>query len=66
MYKRQEVARDENDPYNQNSYVIKGGSFLCNDDYCSGYRVARRLGKDADSGSNHTGFRCVMEIKLTE
>ena len=61
-----EVARDENDPYNQNSYVIKGGSFLCNDDYCSGYRVARRLGKDADSGSNHTGFRCVMEIKHTE
>ncbi len=58
------VSRNLEDPYGQNSYVIKGGSFLCNDSYCSGYRVARRAGKDADSGSNHTGFRCVQDVQL--
>ncbi|MEM8906384.1 MAG: SUMF1/EgtB/PvdO family nonheme iron enzyme [Bacteroidota bacterium] len=38
--------------------VIRGGSFLCNDDYCSGYRNARRMGAAVDTGWNHTGFRC--------
>ena len=42
--------------------VIRGGSFLCNDSYCSGYRVARRMKSSPDSGFNHTGFRCVKEI----
>lgn len=39
--------------------VVRGGSFLCNDDYCSGYRNARRMGSGTDTGLNHTGFRCV-------
>ena len=39
--------------------VIRGGSFLCNDTYCSGYRNARRMKSSPDSGLNHTGFRCV-------
>jgi formylglycine-generating enzyme len=45
-------------PYQQEK-VIRGGSFLCNDDYCSGYRNARRMGSSPDTGLNHTGFRCV-------
>ena len=49
------------EPYQTESYVMKGGSFLCNDDYCSGYRVARRLGVDPYSGAMHTGFRCVKD-----
>ena len=57
---------DINDPYNMSSFVIKGGSFLCNDSYCSGYRVARRLGKDSNSSSNHTGFRCVMDVRPSD
>ena len=44
-------------------YVMRGGSFLCNDSYCSGYRVARRMKSSRDSGLNHTGFRCVMDIR---
>lgn len=40
-------------------HVIRGGSFLCNDSYCSGYRVSRRMSSSKDSGFNHTGFRCV-------
>jgi sulfatase modifying factor 1 len=40
--------------------VIRGGSFLCNDSYCSGYRVARRMKSTEDSGMEHVGFRCVQ------
>lgn len=43
--------------------VIRGGSFLCNDGYCSGYRNARRMGSSTDTGLNHTGFRCVKEVE---
>ncbi len=42
--------------------VLRGGSFLCNDSYCSGYRVSRRMKGDMKSSYNHTGFRCVKEI----
>lgn len=52
---------DPRDPYLTESYVVKGGSFLCNDTYCSGYRVARRMGVDPNSGAIHTGFRCVKD-----
>lgn len=47
-------------PYQQEK-VIRGGSFLCNEVYCSGYRNARRMGTSPDSGLNHTGFRCVKD-----
>ena len=40
--------------------VIRGGSFLCNDSYCSGFRVARRMKTSEDSGMEHLGFRCVQ------
>ena len=49
-------------PY-QEEKVIRGGSFLCNEDYCSGYRNARRMGSTIDTGLNHTGFRCVKDVK---
>lgn len=38
---------------------MRGGSYLCNDDYCSGYRVSRRMSSSPDTGLSHTGFRCV-------
>jgi sulfatase modifying factor 1 len=39
--------------------VLRGGSFLCTDQYCTRYMVGSR-GKGApDTGSNHVGFRCV-------
>jgi formylglycine-generating enzyme len=41
--------------------VMRGGSFLCNDSYCSGYRVARRMKSTPDSGAGHIGFRCVKD-----
>jgi sulfatase modifying factor 1 len=41
--------------------VIRGGSFLCNESYCTGYRVARRMKSTEDSGMEHLGFRCVED-----
>lgn len=52
---------DPQEPYTPKN-VIRGGSFLCNDSYCSGYRVARRMKSSKDSGFNHTGFRCVKDF----
>ncbi|SHE44419.1 Formylglycine-generating enzyme, required for sulfatase activity, contains SUMF1/FGE domain [Mariniphaga anaerophila] len=40
--------------------VIRGGSFLCNDSYCSGYRAAARMKSTEDTGMSHLGFRCVV------
>ncbi|SFG37904.1 formylglycine-generating enzyme family protein [Pontibacter chinhatensis] len=41
--------------------VIRGGSFLCNDSYCSGFRVAARMKTTEDSSMEHVGFRCVKD-----
>ena len=42
--------------------VIRGGSFLCNNSYCSSYRVSARMPYSQDTGMSHTGFRCVKDI----
>lgn len=43
--------------------VVKGGSFFCSDDWCSGYRNSRRMRLSPDSGMQHVGFRCVRDAK---
>lgn len=40
--------------------VIKGGSFLCADEYCQRYRPAARRPQMVDTGMSHVGFRCVV------
>jgi formylglycine-generating enzyme required for sulfatase activity len=40
--------------------VQRGGSFLCNDEYCSRYRPSARHGCSPDTGMSHVGFRCAM------
>lgn len=52
---------DPEDPYIEKR-SLRGGSFLCNDSYCSGYRVARRMKSSPDTGLEHTGFRCVKDV----
>lgn len=49
---------DPNEP-NYIKRVQRGGSFMCSDNYCRGYRVAARMKGTPDSGTYHTGFRCV-------
>ena len=39
--------------------VQRGGSYLCNDVYCSGYKPNSRMKCTPDTGLSHTGFRCV-------
>jgi formylglycine-generating enzyme required for sulfatase activity len=42
--------------------VIRGGSYLCSDSYCSGYRPSARMRAAPDTGMSHTGFRCVKDV----
>ena len=39
--------------------TIKGGSFLCEPDFCHGFRVSSRMGTTPDTSLMHTGFRTV-------
>ncbi len=41
--------------------VQRGGSFLCHDGYCRRYVPGGRGKGDIESGTNHIGFRCVMD-----
>ncbi len=45
--------------------IQRGGSFLCNDQYCTRYRVGARGRGEPSTGSNHLGFRCVKESTRT-
>lgn len=51
---------DPDEPYARKR-VIRGGSFLCNESYCTGYRVSRRMKSTEDSGMEHVGFRAVSD-----
>jgi formylglycine-generating enzyme required for sulfatase activity len=42
--------------------ALRGGSFLCSDSYCRGYRVSARSPGDPESGASHIGFRTVMTV----
>lgn len=41
--------------------VQRGGSFLCNDQYCSRYMMGTRGKGDIDTGCDNLGFRCVKD-----
>ena len=41
--------------------VHRGGSWLCSENYCRGYRVAARMMTPPDSGLNNLGFRCAAD-----
>lgn len=55
-----DIGYDPAEPYMQKRSV-RGGSFLCNDTYCTGYRVACRMKSTPETGLEHTGFRCVKD-----
>ena len=50
---------DPSEP-NEKKRVHRGGSFLCNDQYCSRYIVGTRGKGEVNTGTNHLGFRCVQ------
>ena len=41
--------------------VIRGGSWMCSENFCSNYRVAARSRATPDSGLNNLGFRCASD-----
>lgn len=41
--------------------VTRGGSFLCNEDFCLSYRPSARRGTDPYTSMSHVGFRLVMD-----
>jgi len=47
-------------PANAPSKVIRGGSFLCSEEYCTSYRPSARRGNDPYNPMSHIGFRLVM------
>lgn len=53
---------DPLDPYVV-KYVMRGGSYLCSESYCAGYRVSARMKSSKDSGFSHTGFRCAKSAE---
>src|SRR5262249_26112704 len=63
------VTRNPQDPrsrYNpaeprERKRVLRGGSFLCTDQYCSRYMVGARGKGEISTGTNHLGFRCVQD-----
>lgn len=57
---RREDSFDRNQPqFAIPRRVIKGGSFLCADEYCQRYRPAARRPQMIDTGMSHIGFRCM-------
>ena len=55
-----ENSFDPNEPYLPKK-VMRGGSFLCNDSYCSGFRNSMRMKTSPDTSSIHAGFRTVLD-----
>ena len=58
-------------PYEGNSQIFpadlqgkaqRGGSFLCNPNYCHGFRLSARSASSPESSLFHVGFRCVKNI----
>lgn len=41
--------------------TTRGGSWMCADNYCRGYRPSARMKTATDTGLQNTGFRCVKD-----
>jgi formylglycine-generating enzyme len=53
---------DPSEPREQKR-ALRGGSFLCTDQYCARYLVGSRGKGEISSGSNHLGFRCARSAE---
>lgn len=49
----------ETDAGNGKSHIIKGGSFLCAENFCRRYRASARQPQETDFSTNHIGFRTI-------
>lgn len=53
-------------PFAAGTHTIKGGSFLCADNFCRRYRPAARQPQETDFSSNHIGFRIARDLPSVE
>lgn len=51
-------------PSTAEQMTIKGGSFLCAENFCRRYRPAAREAQDRDFSTNHIGFRIVRDLPV--
>ncbi|HZS08319.1 MAG TPA: formylglycine-generating enzyme family protein [Blastocatellia bacterium] len=54
-------AVDPHGPVAGTERAMRGGSWLCSENYCTNYRPAARSHATPDSGLNNLGFRCVRD-----
>lgn len=43
--------------------AMRGGSFLCAENFCTNYRVAGRSSATPDTSLNNVGFRCAKDVE---
>ena len=43
--------------------VLRGGSWMCSENFCSNYRVAARSHATPDTGLDNLGFRCARDAR---
>jgi formylglycine-generating enzyme required for sulfatase activity len=55
------LSSDDPDEPGVAKRVHRGGSFLCTDQYCSRYMVGTRGKGEVATGTNHLGFRAVLD-----
>lgn len=53
-------------PYAPGQHTIKGGSYLCAENFCRRYRPGARQPQDSDFSSNHISFRIVRDAAPSE
>ena len=49
-------------PFGDGSMTIKGGSYLCADNFCRRYRPAARQPQETGFSASHVGFRIVQDL----
>jgi formylglycine-generating enzyme required for sulfatase activity len=60
-YYRHSPSDNPHGPRDGTQKVQRGGSWMCSENYCQGYRVAARQKTDRDSALNNLGFRCARD-----
>jgi formylglycine-generating enzyme len=62
-YYRRSPRREPRGPATGQERVMRGGSWMCSENFCSNYRVASRSRATPDSGLNNVGFRCARDAR---
>lgn len=60
-YYAESPENDPKGPPTGEERVIRGGSWMCAENFCTNYRVAARSHATPETGLNNLGFRCVKD-----